>query len=434
MKKPKRPPKIKEILAKHSGRIFSLLQNHEIVDFINQCNKAYLHWDQLRFKKIPDNAKPEFIWILLKLFRTQQYKHFNFSNWKFNFILLDNALKKLHLLDKGAAGRLETDLESVNIEGRNKFIISSIMEEAIASSQLEGAATTRRIAKEMLRLKKKPTNYSEKLILNGFQTMQKITKLKDVSLTPDLILELHREITEGTLKNKKDEGAFRDNNETVVGDLLSADKIYHHPPDYKKIPKLIDTFCNFANTEQEFIHPIIKGIILHFLIGYIHPFNDGNGRTARTIFYWYVLSRGYWLFEFMSISKIILRSKTKYALAYLYTETDENDLTYFINFNLSAIEEALHEMEKYIERKQKEQAEAMNLIRGIKNINLRQAEILKQFMKQPEKAFVIREIMSTYGIAYDTARNDLLHLEKLDFIKKIKLKKKYVFQLIKSRE
>lgn len=433
MKIPKTPPKVNQILDKSHAKVFSLLEDKQIRELITKYNQEYVHWEQLRYKKIPNDENPEFIWALLKVFRNQQYKIFKFNGWHFPFVLLDDSLRKLHLLDKGAAGHLETGLESLNTEGRDRYIISSLMEEAIASSQLEGAATTRKIAKEMLRLRKKPRDYSEKMILNGYRTMQKVVRMKNKTITPEMILELHKEITQDTLKDKREEGVFRDNNEIVVGDPLIAENIYHKPPEYQKIPELIDEFCKFASDDNhDFIHPIIKGIILHFLIGYIHPFSDGNGRTARTIFYWYVLTRGYWLFEFMAVSRIILRSKTNYGLAYLYTETDDKDLTYFIKFNLSAIEEAFEEMERYISKKQKEQAEAMRLIQGTKDINLRQAEILKEFIKNPDKNFVISEVMTIYGVAYDTSRNDLFHLENLGYIQKIKIKKKYVFNLAKK--
>ncbi|MCK4669819.1 MAG: Fic family protein [Nanoarchaeota archaeon] len=421
------------MLKDYNGNIFKIVENLAVQKFINKCNADYVHWDQLRYKKIPNNIKPEYIWVFLKFFRDSQFKPFRFDGWNFRFMLTDESQRRLHLLDKGAAGNLETGLESLNTSGRERYIISSLMEEAIASSQLEGAATTRKIAKELLRKKKKPRNYSEQMIVNGFKTIQKIVKMKDQKMTPQLIIELQREITTDTLKDKNDSGRFRDNDEIVVGDPLEVEKVYHWPPDYQKIPKLVEEFCEFANDDSHaFIHPIIKGVLLHFLIGYIHPFNDGNGRTARTIFYWYVLSRGYWLFEFMSVSRIILRSKKKYGLAYLYTETDNNDLTYFINYNLEAIEESLSDMEKHIAKKQKEQAEAMNLIKTINNINLRQAEILKEFIKEPEKGFDIGEIMVSYNVAYDTARNDLLHLEKLGYIEKLKDQKKFVFRLIKK--
>ena len=430
MKVPNKPPNVRNILEKNSWQVFKLLNDKMVYDFVIKCNQDYIHWDKLRYKEIPNKINPEYIWVLIKIFRSQQFKPIKFNDWIFKYLLLNDAQRKLHLMDKGTAGHLETGLESVNTEGRGRYIISSLMEEAIASSQLEGAATTRKIAKEILRLKRKPRNYSEQMIVNGYETMQKMTKMKDRTLTPEIILKLHKNITKDTLEDKNDEGRFRDNDETVVGDPLEYGKTYYTPPDYKKINGLMEEFCEFASNDNgEFIHPVVKGIVLHFLIGYIHPFNDGNGRTARTIFYWYMLSRGYWLFEYMSVSRIILRSKTKYGLAYLYTETDENDLTYFINYNLDSIEEALHDMEAYISKKQKEYSEALDLIQGINDINLRQAEILKKIMRHPEKKFVINEIMATYNVAYDTARNDLLHLTELGYLEKTKIKNKFVFKL-----
>jgi Fic family protein len=432
MKKPEKPINTEEILDKHHSEIFKLMNDKQVMEFVIKCNREYLHWDQLRYKATPNNILPEYIWVILKLLRGSQYTPFMFGSWAFHYALLDDFQKKLHILDMGTAGRLGSELESIG-NGRERYIISSLMEEAIASSQLEGAVTTRPVAKEMLRLKKKPTNYSEQMIVNGYQTLQKILTTKQKTITPEFILELHKSITQDTLKDKKYEGIFRDNNEVVVGDALELEKVYYVPPDYKQIPALIQRFCAFANDDDhEFIHPIIKGIILHFLMAYIHPFEDGNGRTARTLFYWYVLSRGYWLFEYMPISRILLRSRVKYGLSYLYTETDDNDLTYFIEYNLTSIEEAVKDMNKYIARKQKEQQEALKLIKSLGNINLRQAEILKDFIKDSEKGFVVNEIMTKYGVAYDTARNDLLHLTQLGYLEKMKIQKKFIFKLSKK--
>lgn len=434
MKIPQKPPNFSKILSENNTVIFALLEDKENRKIITEYNKRYIHWNELRYKELPEKMKPEYVWVLLKIFRTQQYRYFKFNGWNYCYILLDEALRKLHLLDKGAAGHLEAEIESINTSDRERYIISSLMEEAIASSQLEGAATTRKIAKQILRLRKKPSNYSEQMIVNGYNSMQQIVKMKNKTITPEIILQIHKDITKDTLKYKEDEGKFRDNNEIVVGDPIEAEKIYHRPPDYKKISVLMEEFCKFASDDDhDFIHPVIKGIMLHFFIGYIHPFNDGNGRTARSIFYWYVLTRGYWLFEYMSVSRILLRSKTKYGLAYLFTETDDNDLTYFIKYNLSAVEEALHEMEKHIANKQRDQLEALKLIQGIKEINLRQAEILKEFMKHPGNTFVIEEIMSTYNVVYDTARNDLLYLTELGHIEKFKIKNKFFFRLIRDK-
>ena len=417
-------------MQKNQTEIMQVLSNPQFLDFIALCNKKYYHWDKIRYLNDPRNKKPELTWAVLKLLRTQQYRMINIGQLHFLFVTLNDVLSKLHQFDKGGGGRIVSHVDTINLEGRRDYIISSLMEEAIASSQLEGAATTRQVAKELLRLRKKPRNFSEKMIVNGYSAMQHITKMKEKEITPARLLEIQRIITNGTLHEESHVGSWRDNDEVVVGDNLDPTLVYHRPPEHQKIPQLVQELCDFANDDDnEFIHPIIKGIILHFLVGYIHPFHDGNGRTARALFYWYALHKGYWLFEFMAVSRIILRSKVKYGLAHLYTETDDNDLTYFINYNVQAIDEAFNEMQTYIERKQKEQQEALKLIRGTRDINLRQAQILKEAIRQPEMAVTIASVVGMYDVVYQTARNDLMHLTQRGYLQQRKIGKKFVFYL-----
>ena len=159
------------------------------------------------------------------------------------------------------------------------------MEEAISSSQMEGASTTRKKAKEMIEQDKKPKNKSEKMILNNFITMKYIVQHKSEDLTPENLLYIHKLITNNTLEDLEDEGKFRENNDVHVVNHSNSE-IVHTPPLESELEKLINDLCIFFNTDsEEFIHPIIKGCIIHFMIGWIHPFTDGNGRTARAIFY-----------------------------------------------------------------------------------------------------------------------------------------------------
>ncbi len=204
--------------------------------------------------------------------------------------------------------------------------------------------------------------------------------------------------------------------------------VLHTPPDFALIEDLIEKLCAFANNDgEQFIHPVIKGIILHFLLGYIHPFNDGNGRTARSIFYWYMLRKDYWLFEYMAVSRAIKDTKGQYKLAYQYTESDENDLTYFIRYNLAAVKTAVDNIQKYIEKKQRESRQALNILQKSEGLSLRQAEIIKSLIKKPDKPITIKEIVETYRVAYGTARNDLFYLEKLGYLAKQKSGKEYIF-------
>jgi Fic family protein len=304
------------------------------------------------------------------------------------------------------------------------------MEEAIASSQIEGAATTRKVAKEMLRTGRKPKSISEKMITNNYQTMKYITEIiedKNNTLTPKLILNIHKMITNETLENNNDEGKFRTTDDVHIQDNYSQ-QILYTPPSFKIISEAIKELCNYTNKRNDpYIHPIIKAISLHFLIGYIHPFVDGNGRTARAIFYWYCLKENYWLFEFLPISRIIKTAPNKYHLAYQHTETDEMDMNYFINFNLRAIQQAINNLQKYLQSKQKEIKEANRLVLKIPNINLRQSLILQEMVQHPEKIVTINEIQNTYKVVYQTARTDLENLEKKGFLSKKLSGKKLIY-------
>ncbi|WP_340818724.1 Fic family protein [Methanolobus sp. WCC4] len=426
MKIPQKAPDMWEIVGKNPDKL-SIFVDPQMQELVAKFNRDYLHWDELRHRKLPVEA--EIIWALIKNSRSTQSKRLEFGDWTFQYIQTGETMRRLHLLDTKGAGNLESGPGGVNASDRKRYIVNSLMEEAIASSQLEGAATTREAAKKMLRQKNKPRDYSQKMIINGYQTMQMIAEMEERSIDVETLLRIHREIVRDTLDDPEDEGRFRDNNEIVVADPQDSTVIYHTPPDHRMVPALMEEFCRFAsNDENDFIHPLIKGIILHFLIGYIHPFTDGNGRCARSIFYWYMLSRGYWLFEYMPISRILLHSKKKYTRAYLFTETDDNDLTYFINYNLSAIEKALEDLEEYISLKKQEQNETMQIIERSEDLNLRQADILKSMLKEPERYFPIAEIKSKYNVAYDTARNDMQHLAEMGYIEKIKRGRSYMYR------
>jgi Fic family protein len=282
------------------------------------------------------------------------------------------------------------------------------MEEAIASSQLEGAVTTRKVAKEMLESNRKPKNASEQMILNNYEAMKWIVSNKDKSFTTDTIREIHAILTRSTLSGAEEEGAFRKSDDINVVDVQTGVAVYT-PPHSENLAVLMNDFCVFANDQEKrsfFMHPITKGIILHFLIGYIHPFVDGNGRTARTIFYWYLLKKGYWLIEYMSVSRIILNSKAQYARSYLYTEQDENDLTYFVIYNLKAIHLALEDLKKYIHRKSAEKQNVIMLLRNT-SFNDRQIALIQEVIQDPTTYFTVQQVQTKFGISNQTARNDL---------------------------
>ncbi len=195
---------------------------------------------------------------------------------------------------------------------------------------------------------------------------------------------------------------------------------------------LIKDLCDFFNSDTKiFIHPIIKGCIIHFMIGWIHPFTDGNGRTARALFYWYMLKKGYWLTEYLSISRIIKDTKSQYEKAYLYTENDQNDLGYFITYHIKTMEKAYDALKEYISRKQREVFQAAKFMK-IPNVNDRTSQILKILNDDGDRVLNTKEIESRFNISNYTARTDLKSLVELGFLEIIQVNKKKR-NFIKSR-
>ncbi|MFH2105630.1 MAG: Fic family protein [Candidatus Micrarchaeota archaeon] len=428
MKIPEKPPSVGDLKGKsYDRKLFENLANPEIRKIISEVNSNYLTWEEFKYKSIPKGLDHALLWIFVKYTRDLYIRKFDLNNisFKFSDSFSSKIQQDLHDIDMDCGGILDRDL-IVPKQNRESYLLSSLMEEAIASSQLEGAATSRKIAKEMLRTKRKPRNKDELMISNNYATMNLIVnELKGKELTLEMIKQIHTSMTKGTLENGVYEGSFRDNDLVRVWDKESGE-VLHVPLRYSVLPTVMKEICDFANSAEPYIHPVVKASILHFLIGYVHPFEDGNGRTARAIFYWYLLSKGYWLFEFLAISRIIKDAPSQYSRAYVCSEQDENDMTYFIKFQIDKIKLALRDLKEYVKRKAEEKTTAFDFVQ-IPGVNERQAVILSMFLADPRKSTVIAELQDLFKVVYQTARNDLLELEKMGFLKKKVLGKKMIF-------
>ncbi len=172
---------------------------------------------------------------------------------------------------------------------------------------------------------------------------------------------------------------------------------------------------------------MIRSMILHFWLAYDHPFVDGNGRTARALFYWSMLKQGYWLFEYITISKIILKGPAEYGRAFLYSETDENDLTYFLLYHAEVVRRAIDELHHYSESRSKQLAEIQEELRGLAHLNHRQRDLINHVLHHPGQHYTIEYHRNTHNVVYETARSDLMDLADRGLMQKRKVGKTWFF-------
>lgn len=397
----------------------------------------YLHWDQLRHRTPPPGLTPEQWWAGVKLARRGTMKRLPLLDKHgrpITFGIPDPVLQALHLIDRHAAGEVAMAEKAVSGEDRNRYLVSSLIEEAITSSQLEGAATTREQAKQMLRSGRRPRDRSERMILNNFQAMERVRELKEQPFTPALILELHSLVTDGTLDEPGAAGRYRRPDERISVMDATHTTVLHEPPAAESVPERIERLCAFANADENaesFVHPVIRAILIHFMLGYDHPFVDGNGRTARALFYWSMARSGYWLMEYLSISRLIKQAPAKYARAYLHTETDDNDATYFIIHQLQVIRQAVEALHEYLARKIDQQRSAERLLRHAPaladSLNHRQTALLSHALCHPGHGYTVASHKRSHQITTQTSRTDLLKLAEAGLLEQRKRGRAFVF-------
>ncbi len=354
------------------------------------------------------------------------------------FVVTDAVQRLVHQVDRDASGRIELPEDVTNRATRDRYIVSSLIEEAITSSQLEGASTTRIVAEEMLRTQRPPRDHSERMILNNYQAMEWVRAHVKEPLTVARLLELQSLVTSDALDTGTDgAGRFRRADENVrVIDVTTGDVI-HVPPPAVSLPDRVALMCAFANEtdgDGPFIHPVVRSIILHLWLAYEHPFVDGNGRTARALFYWSMLRQGYWLTEFLSISSVIKKSRGAYDRAYQLVETDGYDATYFLLHQLDVVRKAIDALMTYLARKVADVRTVETQLHGRDDLNHRQLAVLGHALRHPDARYTIEGHQNSHRVTNQTARTDLLKLANEGFLVQGRSGRKFTFTPIAGLE
>jgi len=407
-------------------------------------NGIYAHWDKLQYRPIPEGVStPLEYWHRLKSARSVGKKETVFkdkNDEEFSYVEFDRLNELKDWILEHAAGALNAPDQVKDRSTKSTYLISSIIEESISSSKMEGASTTRRVAKDMLRSGREPKDVSEQMIFNNYKAMMFIRymlKDGDIELTPEIVFRLHNIVTEGTLTGKDEGkgGVLRGAEDDIVVCDPGSEEVLHIPPKSGELNSRLQLICDFVNckTDDEgaYMPPVIRAIITHFMIGYDHPFVEGNGRTARALFYWVMIKNNYWLMEYVSISAVIKRSQREYIQAYVHTESDENDLTYFILQQLEVIKEAVIDFHSHVLRQVKKDNDILAMFKNSdvrKELNLRQVALIRNALKNSGNIYSVLSHQNSHGCSKEASRKDLLKLsDEFNLLNKFKDGRSLVF-------
>ncbi len=395
----------------------------------------YLHWDKLRHLEPPASLTSEQWWVRVKFARKDEFRELPLKDPRgkpFVYTVPDIVLRRLHRIDQRVAGEIAMDeVVTSEREARQRYLVNSLMEEAIRSSQLEGAMTSRVVAKDLLRSGRVPRDRGEQMIANNYRALQFMRdEIGDV-LTPEKIFELHRILSEGTLEDQAMAGRMQtaDEERVRVFDRDDGEPI-HVPPPADELTDRIQALCDFANEGEDgerFVHPVLRAILLHFWLAYDHPFVDGNGRTARILFFWLMRQRGYWLTEYLPISRLLRKAPGRYVRAFMETETDEGDTTYFLIHQLSVIERAIDDLHVYLQEKIAETRDVESLLRGDSDLNGRQLALLTDAIRRPDAMYSFDSHAASHRVSHETARSDLRILHQRGLLTRRRSGHRFVF-------
>lgn len=418
MKGPVPPPAAMEVLLAplaEDGRLTEVLVSPSTAD------TDYRPWEWFFRHDPPVGLTREQWWAAVRLRRTQTARPTPFTmkdGTRFTYNLPDSLLRVIHDVSARARGQVELPEPIANAATRDRYLVRSLIEEAMTSSQLEGASTSRVRAKQMLREGRAPRDRSEQMILNNYSAMQRVIELREERLTPELVREIHRIVTDGTLDDPADAGRLQRPGEPRVRiyGTQTEEQVLHVPPPAETLPERLETLCGFANDFDRsdgtvpYMPPLLRALTLHFMMGYDHYFADGNGRTSRAVFYWSMLRQGFFLTEFLSISRLLRKAPATYARSFLLTEQDEGDLTYFFLAQAQVVVQAIDELDAYLARKTGQLREATRLLRDL-GLNHRQVALVETFLRDPSGSVTVEAHRTTHGVVPQTARTDLQDLE-----------------------
>lgn len=241
--------------------------------------------------------------------------------------LYSTEYKFLHFKETDKIRNLIEKIDSLDVDTDSNVLFDTMCEmEALYSSEVEGYFTTRKDLNDFVTGKRQPKLESERAVFANYVALNfGIRGIKNI-YSKEFILKLNTLITDTLVLDYRLED---------VSVASKTGKVVHEGVDFLEVDRYMQKLIDFMYSTK--LEPLISSCIIHFYFVYVHPFIDGNGRTARALSYLYLISKGEDKYKLFSISYMLPSKRGQYYKELLKVEKNGYDLTSFIEFILETI-------------------------------------------------------------------------------------------------
>lgn len=161
------------------------------------------------------------------------------------------------------------------------------------------------------------------------------------SITEGLIREIHKRLVDGVRGNSATPGNYRKIQNYVVNS--KTNDVIYTPPAAFEVSRMMQELVDWINHATE-IHPVLMSGIAQFQLVHIHPFLDGNGRTARLLSTLCLYQRGYDFRRLFTISEYYDRNRVDYYQAIQSVRQQDMDMTDWVDYFVRGLSVQLQEV------------------------------------------------------------------------------------------
>jgi len=284
------------------------------------------------------------------------------------------------------------------------------------STHIEGTALSLEQAQGILEGKKLKgiDRDDERELLNYKKAMDFISQYlgKDDPITEGIIRELHKVTVKGVRGEKADPGNYRKIQNYVVNSRTR--EIIYTPPTPLEVPHLMREFADWLNKGED-LSPVLIAGIAQFQFVHIHPFIDGNGRTARLLSTLILYKTGYDFKRLFTISKYYDKDRPAYYQAIQSVRNNDMDMTGWLEYFVTGLRSQMAEIQQKGEQLIKQDAALQKIKKA--GLNARQGKAIKYLLRNG--TISVNEYQSVASCIRRTAQRDLENFIEKDIVKAV---------------